>query len=113
MDIEIQAHDGYHLAKLSGELGAADTDVLSQELHALIAPRETVLVVDLADLKTIDSSGLSQLISLTTHARLSESRVILVGPSSFVAGVFEMTRLDRWFEIVANFAEAEQLFRRV
>ena len=57
----------------------------------------------------IDSSGLAALISVVTHARLSRARVVLLAPSPFVAGVFGVTNLDRWFEICADLDEAARL----
>lgn len=111
MEIKIEPRDGYHLARLSGELRATDAEVIERDLHPLIAPRETTTVLELSGVTSVDSGGLSQMISLTTHARLTESRVILVGPTPFVAGVFEVTKLDKWFEIVGDLAAAESLVR--
>ena len=36
----------------------------------------------------------------------ADARAVLVAPTPFVAGVFEVTNLDRWFEIVGSLDEA-------
>ena len=61
---------------------------------------ESKLAIELTGMTNINSLGLSELINVVIRARLSRSRVVLVSPSQFVRGVFEVTRLDRWFEIV-------------
>lgn len=109
MEIKTTSKGSYHLVTCSGELRATDGETIEERLHPLIAPRESSMVLDMSGVMSVDSGGLSQLIGLTTHARLSESRVVLVSPTSFVAGVFEVTKLDSWFEIAGDVAEAERL----
>ena len=109
MDIDIeQQAAGLHVVRFSGELSGHDNQTIQKSLHPLIAPRDTAMIVDLAQLTAIDSGGLSQLISLTTHARLSHSRVILVGPTPFVAGILKMTKLDGWFDMADDIADAKR-----
>jgi anti-anti-sigma factor len=85
--------------------------MLEEKLHPLIAEKGSAMVIDLTGMPTVDSSGLSQLIGLATHARLSESRVVLFGPTAFVAGLFELTRLNTWFDIAADEAGAVAMLR--
>ena len=108
MKIEIEHQDaGYKLVRLIGELRREATAKIEDELHPLIAPKGTALIINLSELETVDSSGLSQLVGLATHARLSESKVVLFGATPFVAGVFEVTRLDKWFDMAADLTDAE------
>jgi anti-anti-sigma factor len=58
--------------------------------------------VDLSGVTAIDSSGLNQLISLATHARMCGSQLVLFGPTPFVAGVLEITKLDKWFDVAED-----------
>lgn len=109
MDITTEHRDGYELIKLTGELRREAGEQLEETLHPMIAPKNTALIIDLSGINAIDSSGLSQLISLATHARLSSSRVVLFGPTPFVSGVFELTRLNAWFDIADDLAGAEAL----
>ncbi len=108
MQIDIEQRTGYELVRLKGELRRDAAAKIEEELHPLIAPKRTAMIVDLSELETVDSSGLSQLIGLATHARLSESRVVLFGATPFVAGVFEVTKLDQWFDIAKDLPEAER-----
>jgi anti-anti-sigma factor len=75
MDIAItQTDNGYTLVALRGELRREASQMLEEKLHPLIAEKGSAMVIDLTGMPTVDSSGLSQLIGLATHARLSESR---------------------------------------
>jgi len=108
MEITIQHRPaGYDLVRLQGELRRESGELISQRLHPLIAPRKTAVIVDLSGVTLIDSSGLSHLISLATHARLSESKFVLFDPTPFVAGVLELTHLDKWFDLADDLAGAE------
>jgi len=107
MEIAIErTNAGYVLVRMQGELRRQAGDLLEEQLHPIIAEKGTAMVIDLTGVSTVDSSGLSQLISLATHARLCLSRVVLFGPTPFVAGVFEVTKLDKWFDIAADQASA-------
>ena len=109
LNIELQrTPDGFHLVRCAGELRSEHGPLLLDQVQSLVAEPGAVVIIDLSQLRWLDSSGLGHLISLGTRARLSEARLILVGPTPFVAGVLEMTQLDRWFEIVPDLDEARQ-----
>jgi hypothetical protein len=43
---------------------------------------------------------------LVNRARMSAGAVVLVAPSPFVSGVFQVTRLNEWFDVCADLTEA-------
>ena len=58
IDIEQQAA-GFHVVRFRGELSGRESESVQKTLHPLIAPRDTAMVVDLAQVTAIDSGGLS------------------------------------------------------
>lgn len=106
LKISIDKSRDFPVATLGGELRVESGTVISEELHPMVADSGAVLVLDLSGITWVDSGGLSQLISLVTHARLAGSRVILVQPAKYVAGVLEVTQLDQWFEIADDVESA-------
>lgn len=102
MDISIEQQDRCTRVALRGELRREAAQRIEEELHPLIGAASPPVVIDLSGLTAIDSTGLSQLIGLATHARMSRSKVVLYAPTPFVAGVFEVTRLDQWFDIAQD-----------
>jgi anti-sigma B factor antagonist len=109
MDLRIDRSGPYPTAWLTGEIRAEDSDRFVQELHPLVAEAGAKVAVDLSGVIWLDSTGLTALINVVTRARLSGARAILVGPTQFVAGVFEVTNLASWFEIVPDHDEAARL----
>ena len=109
MKLTIDSSGAFHVATMDGEFSADDAHVLADELHPLVAPVDARLAVDLSKVSQINSAGLSDLINVVARARLSGSRVVLISPSPFIRQVFEMTRLDEWFDIVDDLAAAERI----
>jgi anti-anti-sigma factor len=108
-EIEVQAdREDYQLVRLRGQLRNEAAPDIEEKLHPLVGVRGSAIVVDISGVTEIDSSGLSHLISLGTHARLSQARMVLTGPTPFVAGVLSTTRLDTWFDMADDVADAER-----
>lgn len=99
LNLQIEKTDALIIAKVSGELGASESEEFTETLHEHAAGQGARLAIDLSQAQSIDSTGLSALISLVTRARLSQGQVALVAPSPLVAGVLNVTRLDQWFDI--------------
>ena len=100
MEMKIESSGDIRVARLSGDLGIGEEALLAEKLQPLVGEPGSKLAIELSRMTSINSLGLSELINVVIRARLSRSRVVLVSPSKFVRGVFEVTRLDRWFEIV-------------
>ena len=111
MNLTIDQSGSFPVAKMSGEWRSSDGEDHHETLHALVAEPDARLAIDLSGLKMLDSHALSVLINLGTRARLSRARMVLVAPSPFVAGVFEVTRLDRWFDLCADSTQAARMLQ--
>jgi anti-anti-sigma factor len=81
--------DGVEL-RLHGELDAAGAGVL----HALVAEFDHVARIDLADVETIDSSGLFALVQADTRARQCGTRLTIIPPADTVRRIFAWTGLE-------------------
>ncbi len=110
MELRIDHSGPVPTATLSGEIRSEDALTFLEELHPLVAEPDSRLAIDLRQVEFIDSSGLTSLINVVTRARLAKGRAILVGPTPFVSGVFEVTNLNRWFEIVDTLDEVRKAF---
>ena len=108
MDIQIDNSGPFTIARISGNLIGQDVVRFTEELQELVSGEGSALAVELSALDLIDSSGLAALMNLVTRARLSNGKVVLVSPSAFVAGIFNVTRLDTWFDICDTLDEAQQ-----
>ncbi len=107
MEIHIRESGSMVVAEVSGELNTEAAGTFLDTLSEYAATSDQSLAVDLSRLSLVNSIGLSAMVSLVTRARMSNARVVLVAPSSFVAGILSTTRLDSWFEIYDSVADAE------
>jgi len=96
---------GQTVVTLSGELDVADAAGVVAALAATVA-RQCEIIVDLAGLEFIDSSGLAALIRIRRQARDAGGDVLLAAPQHQVLRVLALTRMLDDFSIHASVDEA-------
>jgi len=68
--------------------------------HAVVAEKDSrIVVLDLAEVESVDAGGLTTLLSLHQWARSRGVQLTLVNPSHFVREVLVRTQLDHVFDI--------------
>jgi anti-anti-sigma factor len=92
--------DGRAVVVLRGELDVAD----AASVAAAVRARE--LIVDLAGLEFIDSSGLTALLLARKQARKAGGDLLLAGPQDQVLRVLAATRLAGVFSVHASVGQA-------
>jgi anti-sigma B factor antagonist len=91
----------------SGEVDAYSAPELRGELVAALAPPSaTLLVVDLSRTTFLDSSALGALVGGLKRAREQDKRLVVVVPLGGVRRIFEITSLDRVFDLYETLGEA-------
>lgn len=110
VEIAITPCDGYQLATVTGPLDDTAPDAFRETLHPLFNDRGVRLVVDLSGSPRVSSVGLTAMVRLVTDANTRAGRVIFAAPVPFVAEVFRVTKLERFFDTAPTRASAiEQL----
>jgi len=95
---------------LDGRFDAYRAQGLRQELLEAIDQDNGRVIVDLSKVTLVDSQGLSALVTGMKRARQKGGDLRLVGLPSSVRIVFELTRLDRAFEILDTVSAAINSF---
>lgn len=86
-----------------GDINASNAGEFQRQLTtALLSAQNSGLLVDMAQVDSLDSAGLVALVSGLTLAQRENKRLHLCGVSPAMAIVFELTGLDRVFEIFAS-----------
>jgi anti-sigma B factor antagonist len=89
----------------SGHLNAANADEFRQQLLSLVTAPETFnVVVDMSAVESMDSAGLVALVAALTQAQQLNKRLVVCGVPSRIRIIFELTQLDRVFEMFENCA---------
>lgn len=91
-------------------LDAHNSGDLKTELAGLFEQKEKNILVDLKDVRFIDSSGLGALVSGFKNAISHQGNLKLSGLQPQVKSMFELTRLHRVFEIFGSSEDALETF---
>src|SRR3984885_2864622 len=105
VDLSTSECNGRAVVTLSGELDVADAASVVAALAATVA-REREIIIDLAGLEFIDSTGLAALVSGCKQARLSGGDVLRAPPRHQLLRVFAIPRLLDEFSVHASIDEA-------
>jgi stage II sporulation protein AA (anti-sigma F factor antagonist) len=111
--VDIQNHDGVHVAAITGEVDISNVDDVTRRLIGLpnFAPG---LVVDLRLVTYMDSTGISMLHDLAGRLRERSQKLIVVcPPGSPPRRVLELTGLITRTTVVDDLAPAVQTLRHV
>ena len=100
MDLNIRHSEDQVVVALRGELDVADAASAASALIALAA-RNCKIIVDLAGLEFIDSSGLAALVLARRHARQAGGDLLLSAPQAQVLRLLTITRLIEVFGVHA------------
>jgi len=96
---------------LSGRLWILDLP-LRDLLIGLLSEGQRHFVLNLASVDYIDSSGLGQLITIWSSVRNKGGHMTVLNPTKRVQRLFEITRLNKVFEILENENEAVEVARK-
>ncbi len=88
------------MLKLRGEIDLSESPTVRIALLDMSKQKPQRLVVDLAEVAYMDSSGVATLIEALQQQRKHQGRMILCGLQPKVRSIFEIARLDLVFEIV-------------
>lgn len=106
MKIDVRDEGKVTLLRLSGDLDATSAPRLTEELDRLWGEGRRQFVLDLDGVPFIDSGGLSALVRLFKRVRGQTGRLGLAALQPTVRRMFELTRLERSFDLYADVAEA-------
>src|SRR5262249_45972659 len=108
----VQRHEGdVVILDLTGRLWILDLP-LRDLINALLSDGKRYLVLNIANVNYIDSSGLGQLISIWTSIRSRDGHMTILNPEKRVQRLLEITRLDAVFEILQDEADAVKRARK-
>jgi anti-sigma B factor antagonist len=92
---------------LQGNLmGGPDASTLNGQLHSLLAEGKKHVVLDLAGVQFINSSGLGLLIGGVTTMRSAGGSLKIAGASEKILGLIRITKLESVFETYPSVDDA-------
>ena len=91
---------------LAGDVDLHHSPAVRNELIRLAGEKPACLIIDLAGVDYMDSSGVATLVEALQRVRRYGGRLALVAPNERVRSIFEIARLDSIFRIAANRQDA-------
>ena len=83
-----------------GHLNASNANQFKDQLTAAVSShQESILLVDMEQVESLDSAGLMSLVSALSLSRDLDRRFSLCSVLPSIRIIFELTQLDRVFEI--------------
>jgi anti-sigma B factor antagonist len=83
--------------RIAGTLDLSTRDELTPIVDALVEERRGQVVVDLAGLESIDSSGVATLVGLFKRVRAQGGQVDVINARDQPLAIFKLLRMDRVF----------------
>ena len=99
LQIDIDRRDGASVVTPMGEIDLGRSPTLRKELGVVIAEKPPHVVVNLAEVPYMDSSGVATLVEALQQCRTADLALSLCGMQDRVRSIFEIARLDMVFTI--------------
>jgi len=111
-EIEIEDRDGVHVAHLDGEVDLSNVADVGDALISAVGPEAVGLVVDMTDVRHIDSAGVRMLFDL--RRRLGQRRqevAIAVPENARIRDVLDLAAVGTTVPLFADVPAAIQAVR--
>jgi anti-sigma B factor antagonist len=111
LEIDVRKREEVQVIHLHGDLKIGDpVDSFRQTVEELFGNGDSRIVVNVADVPMIDSSGIGALVRLLTIAKQRGGALKLVNPSKLTVQTLKIVGLLNLFEIYQDEAEAVSSF---
>ncbi len=102
--VETKLNDGFVVAGIieSDRLTAAVADDVKSELTNIVSESKSKVILNLSNIKFIDSTGIGVLISALKTARQSDTSFVLCAIQKDVMSLLSLMKLDKVFEICSD-----------
>jgi anti-sigma B factor antagonist len=99
LPFEVKSVDDETTLVVRGSLDINSAPALAEEIDRIVATRPAKVVVDLATLDLIDSSGVAALVKLYKGVRNIEGAFSVTGARDQPLAIFKLLRMDKVFGI--------------
>ncbi|MBI1291146.1 anti-sigma factor antagonist [bacterium] len=102
MDFKVEANDAQVTVRIVGEVTAESCGELRDQVIDLIKKSPAKLILDLAEVPFIDTSGLGVLVGLRAQAKKAGTALMVQNPQPRILQVFRITQLAKVFGLSSD-----------
>ncbi len=110
MDLQVYSSNNITIVKVEGRLDSHTMTMLRERIDTITTKQPPKLVIDLAKVSFLDSSGLATLVYGMKNCRDGGGDFCLSSPAQPVRMILELTRLDKAMEIYPTTLDAIAAF---
>ncbi len=110
MAVRTETKNDLTVCYIDGEVDINSSPDIKKAFDKLISKKPPKIVINLSKVTYVDSSGLATLVEILKNMRSYGGRMRLVNLSSKIKSLFEITKLEKLFEIMASEEEAISTF---
>jgi anti-sigma B factor antagonist len=112
MKLATSEKDGITIVALEGSvLGGPDATALNDALHGLVEKKKKKIVLDLSQVHTMNSSGLTMLIGALTTVRNAGGNLAIAAASKKIESLLVITKLSTVFTLFPTVKKAVGSFQ--
>jgi len=102
MQINQEEKNGISIFRMSGDIDINTSPDLKKSFDSAVGAKKDKIVINLEGVSYVDSSGLATLVEILKNLRAYGGKLKLTNLSDKVRGLFEITKLDKLFDIVPD-----------
>ena len=110
MAVKIENKNGLTVCSVDGEIDINTSPGIKKSFDKILAAKTPKIIINLSGVTYVDSSGLASLVEILKNMRAYGGKLKLTNLSAKVKSLFEITKLEKLFEIAADEAEAIAAF---
>jgi len=110
MQVKMQDKDGVQVCYVDGEINLNTAPELKKEFEKITSAKQKKVVINFEKVSYVDSSGLATIVEIFKKLRAYGGALKLVNLSPKVKGLFEITKLEKLFDISDDEEEAIKSF---
>ncbi|MFC1548906.1 STAS domain-containing protein [Candidatus Omnitrophota bacterium] len=110
MQISYEENSGVSVFRVEGDIDINTSPDIKKSFDKAISEKKDKIVINLEGVGYVDSSGLATLVEILKNMRAYGGKLKLANLSPKVKGLFEITKLDKLFDIVSGEEEAVNSF---
>jgi len=110
MSVKTENKSGLMICRVEGEIDINTAPDIKKAFEKILAKREPKVVVNLSKVTYVDSSGLATLVEILKNMRSYGGKLKLTNLSPKIRSLFEITKLEKLFDIIAEEEEAVSAF---
>ena len=102
MAVRIDPKQGLTVCHIDGEIDINSSPMIKKSFDKLISQKTPKIVINLSKVTYVDSSGLATLVEILKNMRSYNGKMRLACMSPKIKSLFEITKLEKLFEILAD-----------